>query len=59
MSSCTIETPLGIAKIIGDKDGISCVSILNSNETITDVIPEDLQDCVHQLKPRMFIRFLL
>lgn len=50
MSSCTIETPLGIAKIIGDKDGISSVSILNSNKTIIDVIPEDLQDCVHQLK---------
>lgn len=50
MSNCTIETPLGIAKIIGDEDGISSVTILNSNEIITEIIPEELQDCVYQLK---------
>jgi methylated-DNA-[protein]-cysteine S-methyltransferase len=50
MSNCTIETPLGIAKIIGDEDGISSVTILNSNEIITEIIPEELQDCIYQLK---------
>ena len=50
MSTCTLETPLGIAKIIGDEDGIASVSILNSNEQISDVIPDELQDCVYQLR---------
>ena len=50
MRTCTLETPLGIAKIIGDKEGISLISILNSNELISDTIPEELQDCVYQLQ---------
>jgi methylated-DNA-[protein]-cysteine S-methyltransferase len=50
MSVCTIETPLGIAKIVGDTNGIISVSILNSNEQVSNVIPEDLQDCVYQLR---------
>ena len=50
MSTCAVETPLGIAKIIGDVDGIASVSILNSNEQVSDVIPDELQDCVFQLR---------
>ena len=50
MSTCTLETPLGIAKIIGDEDGIASVSILNSNEQFSDIIPNELQDCVYQLR---------
>lgn len=50
MSTCTLETPLGIAKIIGDEDGIASVSILNSNEQFSDIIPDELQDCVYQLR---------
>ena len=50
MKDCLINTPLGIAEIIGDEDGISSVTILNTNEIITDIIPEELQDCVYQLK---------
>lgn len=50
MEEAFIKTPLGIAKIIGDENGISSVSILNSDETTTDVIPEQLQDCVYQLQ---------
>jgi len=49
VSTCAIETPLGIIKIIGDANGISSVSILNSNEEVSVIIPEELQDCVHQL----------
>ena len=50
MVECNINTPLGIAKITGDVDGIAAVSVLNSNETISDIIPEELQDCVYQLQ---------
>ncbi|OUR93872.1 cysteine methyltransferase [Flavobacteriales bacterium 34_180_T64] len=50
MEECYIETPLGIAKIIGDEYGIVSVTVLNSNEIITSIIPEILQDCVYQLK---------
>ncbi|MFK7833287.1 MAG: methylated-DNA--[protein]-cysteine S-methyltransferase [Winogradskyella sp.] len=50
MHTCTIETPLGIAKITGDNDGISSVSIANAEENISTTIPEPLLDCVIQLK---------
>jgi methylated-DNA-[protein]-cysteine S-methyltransferase len=50
METCFIETPLGITKIIGDKDGIASVTVLNTNEKVSDIIPEKLQDCVYQLR---------
>jgi methylated-DNA-[protein]-cysteine S-methyltransferase len=50
MATCTINTPLGVARIIGEEDGVSSVTILNSNEVISDIIPEELQDCVYQLQ---------
>jgi methylated-DNA-[protein]-cysteine S-methyltransferase len=50
MANCTINTPLGVAKIIGNEDGVSLVTILNSNEVVSDIIPEELQDCVYQLQ---------
>ncbi|MGF1557245.1 methylated-DNA--[protein]-cysteine S-methyltransferase [Paucihalobacter sp.] len=50
MEECIIHTPLGFAKISGDPDGIASISILNSEETITDIIPELLEDCVYQLQ---------
>jgi len=49
MEECIIKSPLGFTKIIGDADGISSISILNSDEKETDIIPESLEDCVHQL----------
>jgi len=49
MESCTINTPLGIAKIDGDEHGIVAVSILNDEQSITDIVPDGLQDCVYQL----------
>lgn len=49
METCYINSPLGIAKIVGDADGIASVSVLNSDEKITDIIPVELEDCVHQL----------
>lgn len=49
MESCIIKSPLGYTKISGDQDGITSVTVLNSEENITDIIPETLQDCVYQL----------
>ncbi|RZN84572.1 MAG: methylated-DNA--[protein]-cysteine S-methyltransferase [Winogradskyella sp.] len=50
MQSCTIETPLGHAKITGDVDGIARVSIGDTTGELSELIPEDLLDCVTQLK---------
>lgn len=50
MQTCTIETPLGHAKVTGDINGISSVSISDTTEQLSEIIPEDLLDCVTQLK---------
>lgn len=50
MTSCIIKTPLGFTKIEGDQDGISAITVLNSEEKITDIIPEELEDCAIQLQ---------
>lgn len=49
MEECIIKTPLGYTKITGDAFGIASVIVLNSNEKITTIIPEELEDCVIQL----------
>ena len=48
METCYIKTPLGIAKIIGDKNGISVISVLSESE-ISAKIPENLQEAVLQI----------
>ena len=50
MAYCFIETPLGHAKIIGDANGISSVSVLDTKEELSEIIPESLLDCATQLK---------
>jgi methylated-DNA-[protein]-cysteine S-methyltransferase len=50
MEECIINTPLGFTKITGDDDGITSITVLNSEEKLTDIIPESLQDCVYQLQ---------
>ena len=53
METCIITSPLGLTKIVGDKDGISQVTVLNediSTESETDIIPEVLEDCAIQLR---------
>jgi len=50
METCMIYSPLGYTKIVGDETGISEVSILNSEEKITTIIPIELEDCVIQLQ---------
>ncbi len=49
MEICIIKSPLGFAKIVGDQDGISTITILNSEEKVTDIIPIELEDCAIQL----------
>lgn len=49
MSECFINSPLGITKIVGDENGITSITVLDTEEEITTVIPEELQDCVYQL----------
>lgn len=49
MNECFINSPLGITKIVGDANGIASISVLDSEEEITKIIPEELQDCVYQL----------
>lgn len=50
METCIINSPLGLTKIIGDKDGVTQVTIINSQEKITDIIPSELKDCAIQLQ---------
>ncbi|MBJ6367357.1 methylated-DNA--[protein]-cysteine S-methyltransferase [Snuella sedimenti] len=50
MESCIIKSPIGYTKISGDINGITSITVLNSEETITNIIPEVLQDCDYQLK---------
>ena len=50
METCIISSPLGFTKIVGDDDGIASITVLNSEEKITDIIPVELEDCVFQLQ---------
>ena len=49
METCIINSPLGYTKIVGDKDGIQSVSVLNSEEEVSKTIPKSLMNCVEQL----------
>ncbi|MEH6769857.1 methylated-DNA--[protein]-cysteine S-methyltransferase [Maribacter arcticus] len=44
-----INTPLGITKITGSSEGLSSIIVLDSEEPLTDVMPESLEDAVYQL----------
>ena len=48
METAFIKTPLGIATIIGDENGISVISVSDEGE-ISNEIPTNLQDAVTQL----------
>lgn len=50
METCIIHSPLGYTKILGDENGIASISVLNSEEEVTENIPLSLQDCVQQLQ---------
>ncbi|MFB9055195.1 methylated-DNA--[protein]-cysteine S-methyltransferase [Mariniflexile ostreae] len=48
--NCIITSPLGFTKIVGDEDGVSSITILDSEEKITDIIPVTLEECAFQLQ---------
>lgn len=50
MEIAYINTPLGIAKIEGDENGLSAITVLDSDEPLTIIIPETLVDAVYQLQ---------
>ncbi len=51
ISTVFIETPLGIASITGDENGVSKISITADKEHIpSDKIPDELKDVVTQLQ---------
>ena len=43
------KTPIGIAKIIGNKNGIIAVTVMEESVEIQEEIPVCLQDCLEQL----------
>lgn len=49
MEEVYIRTPLGVTKLEGDSTGLSAISVLNTNEPLTSMIPEVLKDAVYQL----------
>ena len=53
MQTCQIKTPLGIAKISGNQNGISEILVLDEGE-ISEQIPVILKICVNQLNEYFF-----
>lgn len=49
METAFVNTPLGTAKIKGDENGVSVISILQEGE-ISKTIPLELKDAVNQLQ---------
>ncbi|PCJ97616.1 MAG: cysteine methyltransferase [Flavobacteriaceae bacterium] len=49
MEIAFIQSPLGIAKLEGNADGLASISILNNENKTTGIIPEVLEDAVYQL----------
>lgn len=43
------KTPIGTAKIVGDKNGIQSISVLDEDIETSKEIPKELQNCVTQL----------
>jgi methylated-DNA-[protein]-cysteine S-methyltransferase len=50
METAYLKTPLGIAKIEGDTNGLSSICILDDSLESSPEIPEELEDAVYQLK---------
>ncbi len=50
METAIVNTPLGIAKIEGDENGLISITVFDSEEKVSDIIPEVLEDAVYQLE---------
>ena len=44
------KTPIGVARIVGDEDGISSITVIDNATESSATIPECLQECVTQLE---------
>jgi methylated-DNA-[protein]-cysteine S-methyltransferase len=49
MESCILKTPLGFAKLEGDENGISSLTILNDEVKVSDIVPESLEEATLQI----------
>jgi len=50
METAFIRTPLGIAKLKGDENGLSTIHVLDGEHEFGDLVPGLLEDSVYQLK---------
>lgn len=50
MEKAFLKTPLGLASIEGDENGIQSISISDEQELTSDEVPFHLKDCVLQLQ---------
>ena len=50
METAYIKTPLGIARLEGDENGLVTISVLDGEENVSDLIPEELEDAAYQLQ---------
>ena len=50
METTFINTPFGIAKLEGDENGLTSITVLNDDIPASTVIPELLEDAVYQLQ---------
>jgi methylated-DNA-[protein]-cysteine S-methyltransferase len=50
MATAYMSTPLGSAKLEGDENGLTYVTVLETDEPESEIIPETLEDAVYQLK---------
>ncbi|MCK0144208.1 methylated-DNA--[protein]-cysteine S-methyltransferase [Arenibacter sp. F26102] len=50
METAIVNTPLGITKIEGDENGLISITVFDSEEKVSDIIPEVLEDAVYQLE---------
>lgn len=49
MERAYLQTPLGIAKLEGDENGLTSITVMDSEEQVTDVLPTELEDAAYQL----------
>ncbi len=50
MKTAYLQTPLGIAKIEGDENGLTAITVLDSTEKPTTKVPKVLENAVEQLQ---------
>ena len=49
MQTIYIKTPLGITEIIGDENGVSAITVLNTEKELSTEIPDNLKLAVSEL----------